>query len=760
MVFLAQYVASAFNDTEDGSSNGLREMLQKEQDKINDKLFDKCVKHLEQKFVEQQNAFWSHVAVHDFDLACEYVYKSQLITFDTPMRDLEAWEIEENKELVSAARKLEYDSFAENDCFEIVRRETVPKGKRIITSRELLQWKIPGKKVKCRCVLRGFQDNREFMITESPTLKTESFRLLLQFAADFGLGQIAVDLKTAFLQGELYEEKIYWTPPEGFRKYYDIQPDEVCIARKSIYGLADAPRKWYEKLANTLMNDKIMQKYGLRGFTRHWLDTCLFQMWDEKEVGPVITSKDRPAASAAWLAWEALRARTERPNDGPRSGKISDAKEVLGDNTPAQHLPRFADLQCSTSKFSLQYNDKPRMAVGTHVDDLLAVGSNEDLEKLMNMLTVEFKVGSAKWNDFTYRGLKITREPWHNGRQTRVSLKEYIDREITVPNWECMAGKRCPGGDRKNATMSLKDQVTYRSLVGKLQWAITQLRSDVATRVSQAAGKYGKATHADAVAVNGIVEELRERDIDLLYRPIDDKLSKGTSVRGAKPCRRIKTLVDAAFRHPNEPEMKARGGYLLTIGGDESDRVGLIGYSSKRLLRVCKSPTGAEVLSISGAMDEVDFVKHLAQSFYGPTLHETSYMYTDSGSVTTTQDRLSGKANANLHVDIALIRQRVLHKEHRLFHILGDNNAADGLTKSTKLAQSPLLRFLETYEITQQGCQVIPQEYYVNRVIEEEKAFLAMEAMYSTGFTRFKEILFRDNNRSSELPSFTWYFDP
>ena len=137
------------------------------------------------------------------------------------------------------------------------------EGMNIIKCRELLQWKIPRQKVKCRVVLKGFQDRRFDLRTDSPTLRPESFRLIMTQAADFQQHIFAVDLKTAFLQGDEYteENQVYFDPPEIFKQYFHIMPDEVCIALKSIYGLNDAPRMWYERLART-MQDTCQQWKG------------------------------------------------------------------------------------------------------------------------------------------------------------------------------------------------------------------------------------------------------------------------------------------------------------------------------------------------------------------------------------------------------------------------------------------------------------------------------------------------------------------
>ena len=60
-----------------------------------------------------------------------------------------------------------------------------------------------------------------------------------------------MDVKTTFLNGIL-EEEVYIEQLEGF---VDLEnSDKVCKLKKALYGVNQAPRAWYERLHNYLVN--------------------------------------------------------------------------------------------------------------------------------------------------------------------------------------------------------------------------------------------------------------------------------------------------------------------------------------------------------------------------------------------------------------------------------------------------------------------------------------------------------------------------
>jgi hypothetical protein len=73
--------------------------------------------------------------------------------------------------------------------------------------------------------------------------------VLLSLAASYGLLVHQMDVKTAFLNGEL-EEEIYMDQSDGFLS--KVQEGMVCKLLKSLYGLKQAPKQWHEKFDRTL----------------------------------------------------------------------------------------------------------------------------------------------------------------------------------------------------------------------------------------------------------------------------------------------------------------------------------------------------------------------------------------------------------------------------------------------------------------------------------------------------------------------------
>lgn len=98
--------------------------------------------------------------------------------------------------------------------------------------------------------------------TYSPVVKLTSLRLLLALANEENMAIRQLDVKTAYLHGVLEEEVFMEQPPSG-----NIKPDKVCKLQKSIYGLKQSGRTWYQTLDNTLKD---------LGYKRLETDRCVY----------------------------------------------------------------------------------------------------------------------------------------------------------------------------------------------------------------------------------------------------------------------------------------------------------------------------------------------------------------------------------------------------------------------------------------------------------------------------------------------------
>ena len=74
----------------------------------------------------------------------------------------------------------------------------------------------------------------------SPVVRHSSIRGLLSMVVKFGMALEQLDVKTAFLHGNL-EEQIYMSHPEGYVNKGSEKM--VCLLKKSLYGLKQSPRQ-------------------------------------------------------------------------------------------------------------------------------------------------------------------------------------------------------------------------------------------------------------------------------------------------------------------------------------------------------------------------------------------------------------------------------------------------------------------------------------------------------------------------------------
>uniref|UniRef100_A0A2N9GMG5 Integrase catalytic domain-containing protein n=1 Tax=Fagus sylvatica TaxID=28930 RepID=A0A2N9GMG5_FAGSY len=162
----------------------------------------------------------------------------------------------------------ENESLSKNKTWELTE---LPKGKKPIGCKWVFKKKEAvsekeGERFKARLVAKGYSQRHGIDYDEvfSPVVRHTSIRAVLALVADQDLELEQLDVKTAFLHGNL-EEEIFMEQPEGFK-----QPGTenlVCRLKKSLYGLKQSPRQWYKRF------DSYMIQIG---YTRCEYDCCVY----------------------------------------------------------------------------------------------------------------------------------------------------------------------------------------------------------------------------------------------------------------------------------------------------------------------------------------------------------------------------------------------------------------------------------------------------------------------------------------------------
>lgn len=166
----------------------------------------------------------------------------------------EPWDFSEAKDTQEwvLACEDEIKSIAKNKCWDLV---DLPVGVKPIG----LKWVFKLKrnpdgsinKYKARLVAKGYVQKHgvDFDEVFAPVARIETIRFILALAASNNWEIHHLDVKTAFLHGEL-KETVYVTQPEGFE--VKGEENKVYKLKKALYGLKQAPRAWNNKLNEIL----------------------------------------------------------------------------------------------------------------------------------------------------------------------------------------------------------------------------------------------------------------------------------------------------------------------------------------------------------------------------------------------------------------------------------------------------------------------------------------------------------------------------
>nr|GFD14578.1 retrovirus-related Pol polyprotein from transposon TNT 1-94 [Tanacetum cinerariifolium] len=152
------------------------------------------------------------------------------------------------------AMQEELNEFERLEVWELVPR---PDQVMVITLKWIYKVKLDKRggilKNKARLVARGYRQEEGIDFEESfaPVARLEAIRIFLAYCAHKNMVVYQMDVKTAFLNGNLRKD-VYVSQLDGFVD--PDNPNHVYKLKKALYGLKQAPRAWYDMLSSFLLS--------------------------------------------------------------------------------------------------------------------------------------------------------------------------------------------------------------------------------------------------------------------------------------------------------------------------------------------------------------------------------------------------------------------------------------------------------------------------------------------------------------------------
>jgi len=228
--------------------------------------------------------------------------------------------------------------------------------------------------------------------------------------------------------------------------------------------------------------------------------------------------------------------------------------------------------------------------IGMHVDDGLCAGG-PSFHKLLSQLEAKFPFGSHRSTDFTFTGIHINQDKEFNIHLDQTDYVNAIN-PISIDR-----------DRRKRETMNVteSERQAMRGLVGSLQYAATNTRPDISSRLSFLQSKINCATIRDLHDCNRLLGDAKK------YHDVKIKIQ-------SIPEDRIQFVAysDASFAS-REKQQSQKG--CLMVAADKSisekraAKASPLHWYSKKISRVVASTLAAETYALSDAVDSIEWIR-------------------------------------------------------------------------------------------------------------------------------------------------------
>ena len=240
--------------------------------------------------------------------------------------------------------------------------------------------------------------------------------------------------------------------------------------------------------------------------------------------------------------------------------------------------------------FALTVRGETHGLIGVHVDDGLCCGSKYFQQKLEE-LERRFTFGSKKKQNFVFTGLQISQ---------KADFSIHVDQEQYVKDIKPISiGKL--RRQQKDEAVSEDERQGLRAVIGSLQYASTNTRPDLGSRLGWLQSQINKATVNTLLDANRVLHEAKEfASVRLIVHhiPLEDI--------------RFVAFSDASFAsekcHDSHQGMIIMAAHKR-IGENRSSVINPIVWHSRKIQKVAVSTLSAEAMALAGAVDSLSWVR-------------------------------------------------------------------------------------------------------------------------------------------------------
>ena len=294
--------------------------------------------------------------------------------------------------------------------------------------------------------------------------------------------------------------------------------------------------------------------------------------------------------------------------------------------------------------------------IALYVDDLLYSGSKLFFTNVVDKIQQLFTVGSYNKQAFTYIG---------------IDLVQNEDMSITINQKSYIQGLEAINVDstvKKDTPLPEPLITPLRSLIGKLNWAISVSRPDLAYEVCRVSTKMGNPTMNEIHSLNKVVNWAKANDVSI-------KFPNFSSFEDLY----LIVFADSAFG--NLGNGASQGGYIIFVSDGSNSAP--ICWSSHRIKRVARSTLTAETLIMVDAIDQAIYLSNIISALiYGRQQNIPIKCYTDSNSLFVASKTDNVVEEKRLLIELASIRESVEEGLIELNWVDTKRQLADCLTKS------------------------------------------------------------------------------